>query len=116
MSIDDLSDVIEDEAVSLTITRSSAPAMSNGRAGVVTTSSFTITACVQPAPTRELLLFPEGIRNRGMVKLFSAIELKDLPLPDQFDYLGAVWDVVKVDDWMDVGGYYRCFAARVSET
>ena len=116
MSIDDLSDVIAQEAVPLTITRTAAPSMSLGRPSPGSPSTVSITASVQPLPTKELMLVPEGMRNRGVCKLFTKTELLTLPMPDRFTYKGELWEIVEVKNWLDLGNYYRCLAARVTFT
>ena len=116
MSIDNLADVILQEDVPLTVTRTATPTMALGRPTSAGTSTLAITASVQPMPTKELQFMPEGLRNRGVVKVFTTTELLTLPMPDRFDYGGATWEIVESQDWWDLGGYYAYTAARVTMT
>jgi hypothetical protein len=116
MPIDDLyTDCIDQEAVPLTISRQAAPTLDHGRVaspGAVTTLS--ILASVQPMPTSELLLMPEGMRARGVKKVFTNAALQELPVPDRFDYLGATWEIMTISDWQDLGSYRQYVAVRVT--
>ncbi len=115
MSLDDLSDCIAEEAVAITITRSAAPTRVSGRPSVMgATSTVAIVASVQPLSSKELQLVPEGMRARGVRKVFTSTPLVLLPMPDRFDYQGATWEIVDERDWLDIGNYYRYLAARVT--
>jgi hypothetical protein len=115
----DVSDILTDPdvGVPVTITRTAAPTITNGRpsaAGAATT--VITTASVQPLPTKELQLLPEGMRAQGVVAVFSGVELLVLPQPDTFVYKGATWQLSESADWSDAAGYYRYLAVRVTET
>ena len=115
MSIDDLADTIAEESVAITIMRYAAPAMSHGRPSAASISTtIAIIASVQPLSSKELLLVPEGMRARGMRKVFTNTALQLLPMPDRFDYQGATWEIVDERDWLDIGNYYRYLAVRVT--
>jgi hypothetical protein len=114
MSIDDLSDVIAQESIALTITRTAMPTMAYGRPTTASTSTISIRACVQPLSSKELLLVPEGMRARGVRKVFTSTALLCLPMPDRFTYQGDTWEIVDERDWIDLGNYYRYLAARVT--
>lgn len=118
--MNDLSDVIEDCAVTIDIVRSLPPDMIKGRVqSAPQERKIRIRASVQPMPTRELMILPEGMRNQGAVKVFTkeplfTVDLSDARIPDRFDYRGATYEVSQADDWTDVAGYYRVIAIRVS--
>lgn len=114
MTKDYVADVIQMESVSITFTRYTPGTLTLGRPSAPSTATFSALCSVQPIPTRELELMPEGLRARGLKAVFANVELKVLPLPDTFPYLGDTWEVVKVDDWNDLCGYWRAFAARKS--
>jgi hypothetical protein len=115
VSIDDLSDCIAEESVAITVTRFGAPTMVAGRPSAAgTTSSVAIVASVQPLSSKELQLMPEGMRARGMRKVFTKTQLQLLPMPDRFDYGGSTWEIIDERDWLDIGNYYRYLAVKVT--
>lgn len=115
----DVTDIIRDPDVGtqVTIDRTLKPVLVHGRAGKeITVSAPPIIASVQPMPTRELAIMPEGLRNQGVVVVFSQIELLTLPMPDTFTYLGAKWQIFEVHDWNATAGYWHSLATRVTQT
>ena len=100
--------------VTLTVTRYAAPTLTAGRAVAGATSSLTVAASVQPLSSKELDLVPEGMRARGVRKVFSATRLLVQPMPDRFTYQSDVWEVTEEKDWLDVAGYYRYLVTRVT--
>lgn len=112
--IDDLSGAIALESVTLTVTRTATPSMAYGRPTSASTSSVTAVASVQPLSSKELLLLPEGLRARGVRKVFTATRLLVQPMPDRFTYQSDLWEVIDERDWYDIGGYYRYLVARVT--
>ena len=114
----DVTDIIHDPDVGIpvTIARTNAPILANGRAGAETYVNTNITASVQPMPTRELVFMPEGLRNQGIVVVFCQSELLTMPMPDRFDYLNATWEITEVHDWNSTAGYWHALATRVTQT
>jgi hypothetical protein len=105
--------------VTVTVTRFMPVTIVKGRAtaGPVA-ETFDILASVQPTGSKDLQLLPEGMRNADSVKVFTETELFSVrrsagKLPDKFDYRGITYQVELVDDWHDLGDYFRVIAVRV---
>lgn len=114
----DLSDAILECSVPITVVRQDATQVEKGRVVETTDRNFEIMASVQPMNQKELRSLPEGQRNEGRVKLYTRCELRTVTTseckrPDRFSYRGVSYEIAKVDDWFDLGGYYRCEAARL---
>ena len=101
-----------------TVKRGSAPTYANGFKTPGAESDVVIRALVQPAKSRDLQVLPEGLRNRGTVKLFSVDEIRlgdpstEAP-PDRIVYGGEEWTMVHVDRWGDQGLYWSGMAQKV---
>lgn len=115
-----LADVIDEVAVTVDVVRTLPAPVSKGRVATAPVEKrFKISASVQPLKTKDLQLLPEGMRNAGAVKIFTHMELfsgnqAEGRLPDRIEYRGATYQVQIVDDWRDVGDYYRVIATRVT--
>ena len=116
----DLADAIEETAVTVEVVRTLPAPVVRGRvAAAPEERRFKISASVQPLKSKDLQLLPEGMRNAGAVKIFSHMELfsgnhAEGRLPDRLHYRGIVYQVQIVDDWHDLGDYYRVIATRVT--
>ena len=112
----DVTDILHDPDVGtpVVISRTTTPTMSHGRAGSLSASTTTINASVQPMPSKELMLLPEGLRNQGVVAVFSQYELLTTPIPDRFQYRGETWEIIQTTDWSLSAGYWRSQATRVT--
>ena len=113
-----VSAAIAAEATAYTITRPTAPTMTKGivTPGVPATTS--VTMWVQPANPKEIMVLPEGFRNRQIVRVHALAELRTSDQTsgvggDRFAYNGATYEVIQVQDWTTEGGFYRAFAARL---
>lgn len=112
-------DCIEDASVDIEVTRYLAQTVDKGR--VVDDPEekvFCTRASVQPASPKDLQLLPEGMRNMATMVVYTTCELytvrtSDSKIPDRFEYRGVSYQVHSVDDWYDLGGYYRCIAVRM---
>jgi hypothetical protein len=121
--INDLSSAIMACAVTITVTRHlPSPVEYGSVSGKAPKKVFDIQASVQPLGVkekqRELQMMPEGMRNSGLVKVFTVCELftvktSTCQIPDRFDYRGVTYQVQGVDDWFDLGGYYQIIATRM---
>lgn len=102
----------------LLVTRRTAGAITNGIAAAPSEATFTIEAVVQPVTGRELQSLPEGMRTEQVVSIHTTSSLRTANeagglLPDHIDWQGATYQVRRVEDWSDQGGYYLAHATRV---
>jgi hypothetical protein len=118
--IDDLSDIVGELGRALDVIRRLPPDVAYGR--VQSAPAEKIVKCmasIQPLTSRELEYLPEGLRNKGAVRVFSdmlllTIDSSEHRLADRFYDNGALWEVYKADDWGSVAGYYASTAVRVT--
>ncbi len=99
------------------VTRRSASAYgTDGRLVVASTSTVSITACVQPLSGRELERLPEGLRTRELKAIYTATELKTQGSgqdPDLVSIDGDSYEVQRCDRWAELGSYWRVVASKV---
>lgn len=85
---------------------------------------FCITASIQPLSTKsereEMRLLPEGLLRSGVRQLFTATELliaeqSECKTADRVLYRGGVFQVHTIDDWFDLGGYFRHLIVRMGQ-
>lgn len=109
----------------LTIKRQGAGSYVNGRwvDGTTVTPAPTITANVQPANTRDLLLLPESERTKEWVKVYTSDVIRTMNegaggwAADEFTWNGYVYKVMRVKRYqMGVLDHYMALAARVELT
>ncbi len=72
---------------------------------------------VQPSPSRDLLLLPEGLRTRETKRFYSRCLVRTADVggkhqADEIDYRGTTYEVQQVTDWEELGGYYRAIAVK----
>lgn len=121
MAIMDLSPTVLDLASgTYTVTRYSGAGGygSDGIFAAPATSTFTIEASVQPVRGRELQRLPEGLRSEEVRAIFTPTALRCAApgqLPDRISIGGESWQVEVVEDWSDLGNYYRAVARKVRE-
>lgn len=112
-------DCIADAGVDIEVTRFlSSPVVKGRVVEAPLQKRFCIKASVQPLNAKELQLLPEGMRNSGAKAVYSTCELftvqtSEFKTPDRLHYRGVEYQVHSVEDWFDLGGYYRCVAVRV---
>lgn len=115
----DLSCAIEECSVDLLGIRFLSPVVDKGRiASKPREERFPFRGSFQPMNQRELLLLPEGMRDQGRAKLYTTtrlhtVETSDFDLPDRVQYNGVTYKVERVDDWHELGGYYRVELVRM---
>lgn len=117
-TLNDLSDAVLDCATPHTVTRALASVRVKGRSSEPQTTTFITDLSVQPMKQAELMRLPEGLRNRGAVKVYGVVELKtvdtsECKLPDRFEHRGLNYEINMVEDWSELGGYWKFFATRV---
>ncbi len=84
-------------------------------------SSFTVTASVQPMSQREQLILPEGVRERKSIILFTTVELKVVDeetgtSADVVNYLGEKYEVFQTPNYrMGVLDHFRIVALKENE-
>ena len=86
------------------------------------TKKFKVTASVQQMRPDELLLLPEAQRTREMVKVYSCEVLKTGDEkarlePDQFPYLGMIFEVHSVGNWVNFTDipHFKSICVRIEE-
>lgn len=115
----DLSQTVLDEGLPLVITRPAGGSYTKGRwVGGGAPSTVNITAVVYPITAREAAALPEGIRDRGKLGLITTTQLRAAGpatggAGDRFTYVGTVYEVISVEPWEALGGFWRCAAALV---
>ncbi len=115
----DLSEAVLDCATPVVVIRAYPSSVVKGRASDPIEREFITDLAVQPLSNKELKMLPEGMRNDNRVKAFGCVELKTVVtskcrVPDKFEYKGNTYQIDKVADWSDAGGYYRFEAVRVN--
>lgn len=117
-TLDDLSDAVLECATPHTVTRALASVRVKGRSSEPQTTTFITDLSVQPMKQAELMRLPEGLRNRGAVKVYGVVELKtvdtsECKVPDRFEHRGLNYEINMAEDWSEFGGYWKFFATRV---
>ncbi len=116
----DLGEAIADCSVTIVVQRFRRTPVVQGRKQIGSAfDTFECQASIQPMSNRELQQLPEGQRNSGRIKGYTTEELKtvqtsDCKQPDRLEYRGVTYEIDKVDDWMDLGGYFKIEAERVT--
>lgn len=107
----------------VTVTRSAAGGYVSGRWSAGATSTFDVTASIQPVKLRhdELQHLPEGDRNRSAIRVYTATELHSESeaggtLADFVTWDGEQWEIFKVDIWTLGITHYKALALRVLRT
>ena len=117
----DLGDAILDCSVPLVAVRHSRAAIEDGRVvSKPVEKRIQFEGSFQPLTDKQLRQLPEGQRNEGRAKLFTTFELKTVDtsearIPDRVEYKGVTYKVDKVQDWMDLGGYYKVEVVRMGQ-
>lgn len=116
--LNDLSEVVLECATPHVVTRALSSVRVKGRSGKPKTITFKTDLSVQPMKQAELMRLPEGMRNRGAVKVYGTVELKTVDtghcsVPDRFHHNGYNYQIDMAEDWMELGGYWKFFATRV---
>lgn len=120
MPLNDLSDAIREFAETITVTRTLAPSVVYGRVqDAPQQTRFAVSASVQPLPSKELLLLPEGMRNQGTVAVFTKEKLRTVDvsaakIPDTFEWHGATYQIAQTSDWSIAGNYTKYIATRMT--
>lgn len=115
-----VADAVMDNAFPVTVIRSFPSAQVKGRVSLPIERKFTTQLSVQPMSNKELQMLPEGMRNQNRVKAYGVEELKTVEtsecrIPDRFVYKGITYQIDKVGDWSDLGGYYYYEAVRANK-
>ena len=112
-------DCIADAGVDVEIIRfQSSPVVKGRVVQAPIEERFCTRASVQPMNAKELQLLPEGLRNAGATVVYTTCELLTVETsacktPDRMVYRGVTYQIHSVEDWFDLGGYYRCVAVRM---
>jgi hypothetical protein len=109
----DVSDCIDGLAtVPVTVARQQPGTYVKGRYVEPNPTEFFPVVSVQPVTGKEQLLLPEGVRTRQTVKIYSKMRLmtssqSTSQRADIVNYKNQNYEVFTVEDWTDVGGFYK---------
>lgn len=125
MISDPFGDCIADEGVQVEVVRFSPTTVDKGRAtDYPEEKRFCIVASIQPLTAKsereEMKLLPEGILRSGVRVAYTTTELltakqSESEMADRVIYNGLTFQVHAVEDWFDLGGYYRCLIVRMGQ-
>jgi hypothetical protein len=79
--------------------------------------NFTIRASIQPLTGRDLLRLPQGLRTEWYIKIITDTPLRTAIAPngnvaDVVTYGGNTFEVEKVFDWSESGGFTVAYAKK----
>ncbi len=104
-----------------TVTRRAAPSYgTDGRLTLGATTTFTITASVQPGSGRTTVAVPEGYRGEEQKVIYTTTELRghsdapSAPTPDTIALNSETWTIVRCEKWEGLSGspHWVAYAAR----
>lgn len=114
--IEDMSDAIALlSSGTYTVTRRAPPTNVNGYATPGATSTFTITASVQPAPGKVTELLPEGWRNRDTREAFTSTPLRTAKagqIPDVVTIEGSPFQAYSIEPFEELGNFQAVILVR----
>ena len=118
MSVLDLSGtVLELASGTYTVTRSNPGTYgTDGRLSLGSTSTFTITASVQPLNGRDLLRLPDGERTTERLKVYTPTQLFTQgagQAPDVITVAGINYQVETAEVWGPDGNYYKLIVRSI---
>jgi hypothetical protein len=102
------------------VTRGSPGTWVNGRYVPGPTSQLTLDAVVAPARARDLKRLPEGQRTEETKVVLTKEALHTAHAPDgspadRISYGGETYEVVSVEDWSAVAGFWYVLAEKVGQ-
>jgi hypothetical protein len=109
----DLSDAVLEFATPYTVTRRTAGSFVNGRHQPGGTTTFEVKAAVMPLTGRDLMRLPEGMRTSEALAVYTTTRLQMSGQPDTIAIGDATYEVQEMEDWMQLGGFYRFTVAKV---
>ena len=117
----DLTDAIIDCAVEgpVIVTRVVGIAIERGRKGETTTEEFPITASITPIAGQDIRRLGSGFSAEGThliltpTKLFTA-KSSSHQMPDIVDHKDNRYQISKVLDWFEQGGFYECVGTEIN--
>jgi hypothetical protein len=103
------------------VTRTGGGSFTNGVYALGTTSTFDITASIQPVTGRDLQVLPEGQHANETKVVYTTTELKTRDPSNAGDKItinGEAWEVFRVERWEAFGlnlsgDHYRAFVSRL---
>ena len=74
----------------------------------------------QPITNKTMERPPEGSLNTGRAKIYTPFELKTTEtsattIADRVVYKGVTYQVDKVEDWFDLGGFFKVEVVRMGQ-
>ena len=117
----DLSDCIASvsERRMVDIERARPSEIIKGIAQSPSTTSFSTIMSFQPMSQKDLQLLPEGMRNSGAIKGYTATELftvqtSTCKVPDKIVFENVSYQVQTVDNW-SIANYFKIIAVRLGQ-
>ena len=110
--------LLPNRMVDVSVTREAAPTVVVGDIVRGAAETFTIRAHVQPVKGPELANYPEGMRTRRAIRLYTETALRAVDdeagtPPDRLTYDGATFEVESVESRLYGSlGHYRAVAAQ----
>jgi hypothetical protein len=82
---------------------------------------FKIQVAVQPSSPKELHDLPENRRSKAGITIYSTELLKtvstsEMKQPDRISWHGDIYEVEKVEEWSELGGYCKAIVTKVEST
>lgn len=115
--MDDMSDVVDSMITdAYAVTRRTPSSYVDGRLQASTDTVFEILASVQPATGRDLQRLPEGMRTAETRVIYTTSELLTQGAsqdPDIIAIEGFAYEVQTVEQWVQVGNYYKALAQKM---
>lgn len=118
---EDLTDAIIDCAVKgpVIVTRTLSVSTDHGRKAGATTEEFPITAAITPLTGQDLRRLSNGFTVEGTHLILTPTELftsksSSCQIPDKVSHKGNDYQISKVLDWSEQGGFYECVGTRLN--
>ena len=118
---EDLTDAIIDCAVEgpVVVTRTLSVSTDHGRKSGTTTEEIPITASITPITGQDLRRLSDGFAVEGTHLILTPTELltsesSSCQIPDVVSHRGNEYQISKVLDWSEQGGFYECVGTRLN--
>lgn len=106
---------------SYTVTRTGMPTVSGGISTPGSTSTFDISASIQPATPEHIQRMPEGARVDDVLVLYTTAEVRSQDEatgapPDRVSVNGRTYELTSVRNFAGLGGFLEVLGQRVDPT
>lgn len=115
----DVSDVINELAVDVTLLRRGVPVVLDGDVMPGPVIASAIRVGTHPTKGDAADFLPEGIRTNALRAFYSTVELRTFKEPDGHDadilvYQGSRFELIKAEPWYE-GGFWRAFGVQMAK-